>query len=67
MNIDSFWELIEECRRQERGSDERLAWLRGELSRFALMSDVQVAVGGDSLLHRVWGGRLLVVGLCGVV
>ncbi|MFF2660700.1 DUF4240 domain-containing protein [Kitasatospora sp. NPDC058032] len=33
MNTDAFWELIEDCRRQATGRDERLAWLHTELSQ----------------------------------
>lgn len=33
MNADSFWQLIEKCRRRARTPDERLTWLRDELSR----------------------------------
>ncbi|MFF7454434.1 DUF4240 domain-containing protein [Kitasatospora sp. NPDC008115] len=39
--IDSFWKLIEECRRQVEGPEERLTWLRGELCRRSPAEAVQ--------------------------
>ncbi|MFI2297332.1 DUF4240 domain-containing protein [Actinacidiphila glaucinigra] len=33
MDIDSFWTLIEACRQQALSQDDRLEWLRGELSQ----------------------------------
>ncbi|MFD5483450.1 DUF4240 domain-containing protein [Streptomyces hawaiiensis] len=54
MDIDSFWELIEECRRQAPGPDERLAWLRGELSRRSLPEVVQFQVRLDGVTHEAF-------------
>ncbi|MFF4574142.1 DUF4240 domain-containing protein [Streptomyces sp. NPDC001410] len=54
MDIDSFWELIEECRRQARGPDERLAWLRGELLRRSLAEVVQFQVRLDEVTHEAF-------------
>ena len=54
MDIDSFWALIEECRRQARGQDERLAWLRGELSRRSPAEVVQFQVRLDEVTHEAF-------------
>ncbi|GGM03914.1 hypothetical protein GCM10010129_54330 [Streptomyces fumigatiscleroticus] len=54
MDIDSFWELIEECRRQAQSPDERLAWLRGELSRRPLTEVVQFQVRLDEVTHEAF-------------
>ncbi|WP_046499027.1 DUF4240 domain-containing protein [Streptomyces odonnellii] len=54
MDIDSFWELIEECRRQAQGRDERLAWLRGELSRRPLAEVVQFQVRLDEVTDEAF-------------
>ncbi|MFJ9822713.1 DUF4240 domain-containing protein [Streptomyces sp. NPDC101151] len=54
MDIDSFWELIEECRRQAQGPDERLAWLRGELSRKSLVEVVQFQVRLDEVTQEAF-------------
>ncbi|MFJ9560205.1 DUF4240 domain-containing protein [Streptomyces fuscichromogenes] len=49
---DSLWEFIEECRRQGPGPDERLALLRGELSRRSLPEVVQFQVRLDGATHE---------------
>ncbi|MFD4284453.1 DUF4240 domain-containing protein [Streptomyces albidoflavus] len=54
MDIDSFWKLIEECRRQARGRDERLAWLRDELSQRPLTEIVQFQVRLDEVTHEAF-------------
>ncbi|MFJ8629196.1 DUF4240 domain-containing protein [Streptomyces sp. NPDC093568] len=54
MDIDSFWELIEECRRRAQGPDERLAWLRSALSRRALADVVQFQVRLDEVTHEAF-------------
>ncbi|WP_323137229.1 DUF4240 domain-containing protein [Streptomyces sp. NBC_01764] len=54
MDIDSFWKLIEECRRQTRDRDERLAWLRDELSRRPLTEIVQFQVRLDEVTHEAF-------------
>ncbi|MDQ0775618.1 hypothetical protein QF026_004084 [Streptomyces aurantiacus] len=54
MDIDSFWELIEECRSQAEGPDERLAWLRGALSRRSLAEVVQFQVRLDEVTHEAF-------------
>jgi hypothetical protein len=54
VDIDSFWELIEECRRQGRGRDGRLAWLRDELSRRSLAEVVQFQVRLDEVTHEAF-------------
>lgn len=58
MDIDSFWGLIEECRRQAQGRDERLAWLRGELSRKPLPEVVQFQVRLDEVTHAAFSWDL---------
>nr|WP_239072656.1 DUF4240 domain-containing protein [Streptomyces bauhiniae] len=54
VDIDSFWKLIEECRRQTRDRDERLAWLRDELSRRPLTEIVQFQVRLDEVTHEAF-------------
>ncbi|MFS4091361.1 DUF4240 domain-containing protein [Streptomyces sp. AF1A] len=54
MDIDSFWELIEECRRRARGRDGRLAWLSDELSRRSLDEVVQFQVRLDEATHEAF-------------
>lgn len=54
MDIDSFWKLIEECRRQAQGPDERLAWLRGALARRSLAEVVQFQVRLDGVTHEAF-------------
>jgi hypothetical protein len=54
VDIDSFWALIEECRRQSRGQDERLAWLRGELSRRSPAEVAQFQVRLDEVTHEAF-------------
>ncbi|GGK18588.1 hypothetical protein GCM10011583_58050 [Streptomyces camponoticapitis] len=54
MDIDSFWELIEECRRQAQGRDERLAWLRGALSQRSLAEVVRFQVRLDEVTHEAF-------------
>ncbi|MFE2585102.1 DUF4240 domain-containing protein [Streptomyces sp. NPDC059378] len=54
MDIDSFWELIEECRHQAQSPDERLAWLRDELSRRSSAEVVQFQVRLDEETHRAF-------------
>ncbi|GGT39139.1 DUF4240 domain-containing protein [Streptomyces chromofuscus] len=54
MDIDSFWKLIEECRRQAQGPDERLAWLRGALARRSLAEVVQFQVRLDEVMHEAF-------------
>ncbi len=54
MDIDSFWKLIEECRRQAQGPDERLAWLRGALTRRSLAEVVQFQVRLDEVTHEAF-------------
>ncbi|MGW8327973.1 DUF4240 domain-containing protein [Streptomyces sp. NPDC055897] len=54
MDIDSFWKLIEECRRQTRGRDERLTWLLDELSRRPLTEIVQLQVRLDEVTHEAF-------------
>ncbi|MET7744785.1 DUF4240 domain-containing protein [Streptomyces sp. NPDC005385] len=54
MDIDSFWKLVEECRQQARGRDERLAWLRDELSRRPLTEIVQFQVRLDEVTLEVF-------------
>jgi hypothetical protein len=54
VDIDSFWKLIEECRRQTRGRDERLAWLRDELSRRPLTEIVQFQVRLDEVTYEAF-------------
>jgi hypothetical protein len=59
VDIDSFWKLIEECRGQTRGRDERLTWLRDELSRRPLTEIVQFQVRLDEVTHEafIWDLR----------
>ncbi|WP_406124944.1 DUF4240 domain-containing protein [Streptomyces sp. NBC_00989] len=76
MDIDSFWELVEECRRQTRGRDERLTWLRDELSRRPLTEIVRFQVCLDEVTYeastrelwaaadRIFGGRCSDDGFC---
>jgi len=54
VDIDSFWKLIEECRRQAQGPDERLAWLRGALARRSLAEVVQFQVRLDGVTHEAF-------------
>ncbi|MER5601447.1 DUF4240 domain-containing protein [Streptomyces sp. NPDC002265] len=54
MDIDSFWELIGECRRQAQTPDERLAWLRDALSRRSSAEVVQFQVCLDEVTHRAF-------------
>lgn len=52
--MDSFWELIEECRSQAQSPDEQLTWLRGELSRRSLTEVVQFQVCLDETTHEAF-------------
>jgi hypothetical protein len=54
VDIDSFWELIEECRRQAHGPDERLVWLCGALSRRPVAEVVQFQVRLDEVTHEAF-------------
>ncbi|MFD8911075.1 DUF4240 domain-containing protein [Streptomyces sp. NPDC059575] len=54
MDIDSFWELIEECRRQGRDRDGRAAWLRDELSRRPLAEVVRFQVRLGEVTHEAF-------------
>ncbi|WP_030382505.1 MULTISPECIES: DUF4240 domain-containing protein [unclassified Streptomyces] len=54
MDIDSFWKLIEECRRQAQGPEERLAWLRGALARRSPAEVVQFQVRLDEVTHEAF-------------
>ncbi|MEV7432584.1 DUF4240 domain-containing protein [Streptomyces griseoviridis] len=54
MDADSFWRLIEECRRQAQGPDERLAWLRGALARRSLAEVVRFQVRLDEVAHEAF-------------
>ncbi|WP_405992459.1 DUF4240 domain-containing protein [Streptomyces sp. NBC_00986] len=67
MDIDSFWGLIEECRRQARGRDGRLTWLRGELSRRPLTEIVGFQVCLDEVTYEastrgLWAAADLILG-----
>lgn len=76
MDIDSFWDLIEECRRQARGRGGRLTWLRDELSRRPLPEIVRFQVCLDEVTYeastrdlwaaadRIFGGRCSDDGFC---
>ncbi|MFJ8282263.1 DUF4240 domain-containing protein [Streptomyces griseoviridis] len=54
MDTDSFWRLIEECRRQAQGPDERLAWLRGALVRRSLAEVVRFQARLDEVTHEAF-------------
>ncbi|MEU6242863.1 DUF4240 domain-containing protein [Streptomyces sp. NPDC047024] len=58
MDIDSFWELIEECRRQGRGRDGRAAWLRDELARRPLAEVVRFQVRLGQVTHEAFTWEL---------
>lgn len=76
VDIDSFWNLVEECRREARGGDARLAWLRGELARRPLAEIVGFQVCLDEVTYeasawelwaaaeRILGGRCSDDGFC---
>lgn len=76
VDIDSFWKLIDECRRQTRGRDVRLTWLRDELSRRPLTEVVQFQVRLDEVTceaftwdlwaaaERIFGGWCSDDGFC---
>ncbi|MFG3530121.1 DUF4240 domain-containing protein [Streptomyces sp. NPDC047917] len=69
MNVESFWELMETCRRESEGRDARLAWLRDELSRRSQMEIVEFQLRLDQVTRqtfhwdlvaaaeRIFGGR----------
>ncbi|MFK0111613.1 DUF4240 domain-containing protein [Streptomyces sp. NPDC091217] len=69
MNVESFWELMETCRRQSEGRDARLAWLRNELSRRPQVEIVEFQLCLDRVTRqtfhwdlvaaaeRIFGGR----------
>ncbi|MFF4354235.1 DUF4240 domain-containing protein [Streptomyces sp. NPDC001530] len=54
MDTDSFWELIEQCRRHSRSQDERLAWLRDQLSRRPPAEAVRFQVCLDQVTHEAF-------------
>ncbi|MFJ7413645.1 DUF4240 domain-containing protein [Streptomyces sp. NPDC098077] len=58
MDIDSFWKLVEECRRQTRGRDERLTWLRDALSRRPLTETVHFQVRLDEVTNEAFSWDL---------
>ncbi|MFB7272691.1 DUF4240 domain-containing protein [Streptomyces sp. NPDC056244] len=55
MDIDSFWDLIEECRRQSQSCGERATWLRDELSRKSVTEIVQFQVRLDEATQEAAG------------
>ncbi|MFF8883858.1 DUF4240 domain-containing protein [Streptomyces flaveolus] len=69
MNVESFWGLMETCRRQAEGRDARLAWMRNELSRRSQMEIVEFQLRLDQVTRqtfhwdlvaaaeRIFGGR----------
>ncbi|MEW2134774.1 DUF4240 domain-containing protein [Streptomyces sp. NPDC005435] len=52
--MDSFWWLIEECRRRGRTPDERLAWLREALSRRSPAEVVRFQARLDEVTHEAF-------------
>ncbi|WP_405972688.1 DUF4240 domain-containing protein [Streptomyces sp. NBC_00988] len=76
MDIDTFWDIVEACRRQARGRDGRLTWLRDELSRRPLTEIVGFQVCLDEVTYeastrdlwsaaeRILGGRCSDDGFC---
>jgi len=76
VDIDAFWVRIEECRRQARGREERLAWLREELACESLREIVQFQVCLDQVTRdaftwdlwaaaeRIFGGWCSDDGFC---
>ncbi|MFF8534376.1 DUF4240 domain-containing protein [Streptomyces sp. NPDC015532] len=69
MDVESFWELMETCRRQAEGRDARLAWLRADLSRRPQLEIVDFQLCLDRVTRqafhwdlvaaaeRIFGGR----------
>ncbi|MER6194255.1 DUF4240 domain-containing protein [Streptomyces cyaneofuscatus] len=69
MNVESFWELMETCRRQSESRDARLAWLRDELSSRSQVEIVEFQLRLDQVTRqafhwdlvaaaeRIFGGR----------
>ncbi|MEV4333328.1 DUF4240 domain-containing protein [Streptomyces sp. NPDC049597] len=54
MDIDSFWDLIEQCRQQALGRDDRLAWLREELTRRGPGEAVQFQLHLDRVIEEAF-------------
>ncbi|MFE6887965.1 DUF4240 domain-containing protein [Streptomyces sp. NPDC057694] len=59
MNVDSFWGLVETCRRQAEGRDARLAWLRDELSRRSQMEIVEFQLRLDQVTRQAFHWELV--------
>ncbi|MFF7213598.1 DUF4240 domain-containing protein [Streptomyces sp. NPDC008238] len=76
MDIDSFWSLIEACRQQALSRDDRLEWLRGELSQKSPAEIVEFQVCLDQVTanaftwdlvaaaERIFGGWCSDDGFC---
>ncbi|MCQ4210419.1 DUF4240 domain-containing protein [Streptomyces longispororuber] len=58
MDIDAFWNLIEECRRQGRGRDERAQWLLEVLSCQPQAEIVQFQTRLDEVTHQAFTWEL---------
>jgi hypothetical protein len=58
VDIESFWELIEECRRESRGRDERVTWLCDALSRKSIAEIVQFQTCLDEVTHEAFTWEL---------
>jgi hypothetical protein len=54
VDTDSFWNLIEQCRQQARGRDDRLAWPREELTRRGSGEAVQFQLHLDRVTEEAF-------------
>ncbi|MEY9835637.1 DUF4240 domain-containing protein [Streptacidiphilus sp. EB103A] len=59
MNVETFWELIELCRRQAKGRNARLAWLRTDLSRRTQEEIVEFQLCLDQLTRQAFTWELV--------
>ncbi|WP_344076428.1 DUF4240 domain-containing protein [Streptomyces crystallinus] len=69
MDIDSFWTLIDESRQQARSQDDRLVWLRGELSHRPVAEIVQFQallddVTDEAFTWDLWAAAERILGWC---
>lgn len=66
---ETFWNIIEDCRRETPDRDERLGWLRGRLSRMPELEIVQFQICLDRVLTPtftwdMWAAADMILGWC---
>ena len=69
MDDETFWNLIEDCRRRTPDPDERVAWLSGQLARGAELEIVRFQICLDRVLTptftwELWAAADRIMGWC---